>query len=124
MQCDSDEKGQPGGPGPRGDDHAAYIITHLTCAQPPNLHLQQLNPKPPSASGAKIFNVTAGISGPDTEVLTTFFWSHTLAKVSTPGQTVLGSILKGLTLAFLFFTAMAPQGDSKSLFKLYFCGSI
>lgn len=27
--------------------------------------------------------------------LKTFFWSHTLAKVWTPGQTVLGSILKG-----------------------------
>lgn len=90
MQCDSDKRGQPGGPGPRGDDHAAYIIAHLTCAQPLNLHLQQINPKPPSASEAKIFNVTAGISGPDTEVLKTFFRSHTLAKVSAPGQTVLG----------------------------------
>lgn len=58
-------RGQPGGPGPRGEDHTTYIITHLTHAEPPNLHLGR--PKTPLS--LRGFNVTAGISGPDTEVL-------------------------------------------------------
>lgn len=40
-------RGQLGGPGPRGDEHAACITTHLTWAQPPNPHLER--PKTPAS---------------------------------------------------------------------------